>query len=181
MKLIIEERLGLPSILYKDGGRIIILEEMSKAIDNALRQIKGILQPLLPVGATGKLQSSLTIDSARGKYKGNRIEGRMYNKGYAKRYAGVVELGRKAGSKRPPIAPLKNWLMKKKSLSSKEASRAAYGLSIHIGREGTRPQLQWARNIPRFKLIAERELKMGLGRVLKRIKLSPRTKRRFGV
>ena len=61
----------------------------------------------------------------------------------------------------------------KKGLSKKEASRAAYGLSIHIGKEGTRPQLQWARNTPRFKLIAERELKMGLLRVLKRIKLSP--------
>ena len=181
MKLIIEERLGLPSVLYKDGGRIIILDEMSKAIDNALRQIKGILQPLLPVGATSKLQKSLTIDSARGKYKGNRIEGRMYTKGYAKRYAGVVELGRKAGSKRPPTAPLAKWLMKKKGLSKKEASRAAYGLSIHISKEGTRPQLQWARNTPRFKLIAQRELQMGLSRVLKRIKLSPRTKRKFGV
>lgn len=179
-KLIIEERLGLPSVLYKDGGRLIILEEMSKAIDNALRQIKGILQPILPVGATSKLQASLTIDSARGIYKGNRIEGRMYNKGYAKRYAGVVELGRKSGSRRPPIAPLKLWLKKKKGLSEKEASRAAYGLSIHISREGTKPQLQWARNTPRFKLIAERELKMGLVRVLKRIKLSPRAKRRFG-
>ena len=87
MKLIIEERLGLPSVFYKDGGRLIILDEMSKVIDNALRQIKGILQPLLPVGATGNLQKSLTIDSTRGKYKGNRIGRRMYNKGYAKRYA----------------------------------------------------------------------------------------------
>lgn len=181
MKLIIEERLGLPSVLYKDGGRMIILDEMSKAIDNALRQIKGILQPLLPVGATSKLQNSLTIDSARGKYRGNRIEGRLYNKGYAKRYAGVVELGRRSGAKRPPTAPLKKWLMVKKGLSSKEASRAAYGLSIHIGREGTKAQLQWARNTPRFKLIAERELNTGLIRVLKRIKLSPRTKRRFGI
>ena len=67
--------------------------------------------------------------------KGNRIEGRMYNKGYAKRYAGVVELGRKAGSKRPPTAPLEKWLMVKKGLSKKEASRAAYGLSIHIARK----------------------------------------------
>lgn len=179
MKLIIEERFGLPSVFYKDGGRLIILDEISKAIDNALKQTKEIFQPILPVGATSKLQKSLTIDSAKGKYKGNRIEGRMYNKGYAKRYAGVVELGRKAGSKRPPTAPLVKWLMKKKGISKEEASRAAYGLSIHIARKGTKPQLQWARNTPRFKLIAERELKMGLLRVLKRIKLSPRTRRKI--
>ena len=36
-------------------------------------------------------------------------------------------------------------------------------------------------NTPRFKLIAERELKMGLLRVLKRIKLSPRTKRKRNI
>ena len=73
-----------------------------------------------------------------------------------------------------------NVMKKKKGLSEKEASRAAYGLSIHISREGTRPQLQWARNTPRFKLIAERELKMGLLRVLRRIKLSPRVKKGIG-
>lgn len=181
MKLVIEERLGIPSILYKDGGRLIILEEMSKAIDNALRQIKGILQPLLPVGATGKLRNSLTVDPAVGKYRGNRIEGKMYNKGYAKRYAGVVELGRNSGSRMPPQAPIVKWLMVKKGLSKKEASRSAFGLRKRISEKGIQPKLQWASNSPRFKLIAERELRNGLVKVLKRIKLSPRSKKRYGI
>ena len=35
-----------------------------QAIDNALDKLR-ILQPLLPVGASGNLQKSLTIDSTR--------------------------------------------------------------------------------------------------------------------
>lgn len=181
MKLIIEERRGLPSVLYKDGGRTIIVEEMAKAINSALSQIKSILQPLLPVGATGNLQRALTVDLAKSQYRGNRIYGRMYTKGYAKRYAGVVELGRGRNKRRPPTAPLARWLMVKKGLSRKEASRAAFGLSRHIAREGTKPQLQWASNSLRFRNIANRELNMAMRVVLRRIKLSPRAKRKLGV
>jgi len=177
MKLIIEERQGIPRVLYKDGGRQIIIEEMSKAINSALGQIKGILQPQLPVGATGKLQQGLTIDPAKATYKGNRISGRMYTRGVARKYAGVVELGRGSPRKRPPPGSLVRWAMVKKGLSKKEAQRADFLIRRKIGREGIRPKLTWSSNMLRFKSIANRELTRGLKNVISRIARSPKTKR----
>lgn len=179
MRLIIEEKLGLPSFFYREEGRRrIVLEEMSKAVKIALEQIRGILYNELPIGATEKLRESLTTDI---KAVGREITGRLFNKGYAKRYAGVVELGRRAGARMPPQSPIVKWLMVKKGLSKEEASRAAFMVRYTISKRGLPARLHWSRNAMRFKSITHNELHKGLEKVLKRIVSSPRTRKKFNV
>ena len=51
-------------------------------------------------------------------------------------YAPVIELGRRPGQRRPPVAPIALWARRILGLPSDEAERAAYAISIAIGRRG---------------------------------------------
>ena len=149
-KLIIEIRKDLPKTFYKDGGVSILVEEMMKAINESLKYAKDLIQPQLPVGATGNLQRNLTIEPAVSKYKGRRIEGRLTNKYYSKRYAYVVELGRTAGSKMPPKGSLIRWIKAKKGLSDKEAKRIEFAVRQKISQNPKSGTFTWARNMNRI-------------------------------
>lgn len=178
MKLIIEQRTGIPSILYKDGGTQIIFEEFSKAIDLALTKIKADLEAKLPQGASGNLKKSLAIDKAKSQRRGKLISGRMYHRGYGKRYAGVVEFGRTRGRTRPPKGALVKWLMSK-GLSEKEARRADYPTRKKIGERGTEGKLVWARNMRLYKQIAEKEMGRAVKNFVRRISVSAKGRRRL--
>lgn len=56
--------------------------------------------------ATGALRAGVTNEV---KISGN-VEGRVFVKGPAKRYAEVVEFGRRPGQRWPPPAPIRRWL-----------------------------------------------------------------------
>lgn len=178
MKLIIEQKTGIPSILYKDGGSIIIVEEFSKAINLALDKIKNDLQRKLPKGATGNLQKSLTVDPAKSQYRGKRVVGRVYHRGYGSRYAGVVEFGRSRGRTRPPKGALVRWLMSK-GLSEKEARRKDFPVRKAIGEKGVEGKLIWARNMRLYKQMAEKEMSRAMRNVVRRISVSAKGKRRL--
>lgn len=55
-------------------------------------------------------------------------------------YNAVIEYGRRAGAKPPPIAPLTAWAQLKLGLPYKAARRFAFGAAKNIGRRGLRPR-----------------------------------------
>lgn len=59
--------------------------------------------------------------------------GRIFN---TRPYAGVIEGGRRAGSKRPPTRALKLWAMRKLGLSEEEAESASYAIANAIAKRG---------------------------------------------
>lgn len=178
MKLIIEQRTGIPSILYKDGGTQIIFEEFSKAINLALAKIKSDLEGKLPQGVSGNLKKSLTIDFAKSQRRGKFVSGRMYHRGYGKRYAGVVEFGRTPGRTRPPKGALVKWLMSK-GLSEKEARRKDYPVRKKIGERGIEGRLIWARNMRLYRQMAEKEMGIAMRNFVRRIGMYSKGRRRL--
>ena len=71
-------------------------------------------------------------------YKVNRgqkvIKGEMTN---VMKYAIVVEKGRRAGAKMPPIAPIQFWVMRKLKISDpKKARSVAFVIARSIGKRG---------------------------------------------
>lgn len=54
-------------------------------------------------------------------------------------HAGVLEYGRRAGKKMPPLAPLVLWCRRKMGLSEEEAKRAAFVIARKIAKDGTKP------------------------------------------
>ncbi len=59
--------------------------------------------------------------------------GRIFN---SKGYAPIIEKGRRAGAKRPPIREMKLWAIRKLGLSEEEAESAAYAIANAIAKRG---------------------------------------------
>ena len=59
-------------------------------------------------------------------------------------YGVYVEHGRKPG-KRPPIGPIRYWVIRKLGLQGTQANAAAYAIAAAIGRRGTRPRWMFTR------------------------------------
>lgn len=54
-------------------------------------------------------------------------------------HAGVIEYGRRKGSRPPPVAVIELWARRKLRLPPAEARRAAFAIARNIGRRGLRP------------------------------------------
>lgn len=68
-------------------------------------------------------------------WKGERIESgaRVFNRAS---YAAIIEYGRRANSRFPPLPIIERWARRKLGLASKEAKRAAYPIARAIARRG---------------------------------------------
>ena len=75
-------------------------------------------------------------------------------------YAGVVEYGRRKGSKRPPREPIARWAQRKFGMPYPEAKRAAFAISRAIARNGIQGRfvLTSDKTTKKFKQIMEHEL-----------------------
>lgn len=63
-------------------------------------------------------------------------EGFMDRIGTPLEYGAVIELGRRPGKKRPPIAPIELWARRKLGLPPDKAKRAAWAIAKAIARKG---------------------------------------------
>lgn len=75
-------------------------------------------------------------------------------------YAGVVEYGRRKGSKRPPREPIARWAQRKFGIPYPEAKRAAFAIARAISRNGIQGRfvLTSDKTTKKFKKIMEHEL-----------------------
>ena len=75
-------------------------------------------------------------------------------------YAGVVEYGRRKGSKRPPREPIARWAQRKFGIPYPEAKRVAFAISRAIARNGIQGRfvLTSDKTTKKFKQIMEHEL-----------------------
>ena len=55
-------------------------------------------------------------------------------------YSTIVELGRRAGARRPPITVIRNWIERRWGYSREEADKIAGAVATKIGRDGIRPR-----------------------------------------
>ena len=62
--------------------------------------------------------------------RGQRIASSVY-------YAPIVELGRRAGQKRPPLGPIMLWLQRRVGVRGPDLRSAAFLVARKIGRSGT--------------------------------------------
>ncbi len=51
-------------------------------------------------------------------------------------YSGVIEGGRRAGARRPPLGVIQRWAMRKMGLSEEDAKQAAFPIASAIARRG---------------------------------------------
>jgi len=100
------------------------LTAMKVAVGMVDRQVV----PRTPVGATGNLRSAWNTKVDRGL---TAVKGEIYNPLV---YAIVVEKGRKASEKQPPIWPLVYWFRRKHGMPMDEAISAAWGLAVNLTR-----------------------------------------------
>lgn len=59
----------------------------------------------------------------------------------AAHYMAVIELGRRAGSRMPPVDVIRQWAQRRLGLPYKEAKRAAWPIARAIGRRGLQARL----------------------------------------
>lgn len=75
-------------------------------------------------------------------------------------YAGVVEYGRRKGSKQPPREPIARWAQRKFGIPYPEAKRIAFAIARSISKKGIpgRFVLTSGKTTKKFKKIMEHEL-----------------------
>lgn len=82
-------------------------------------------------------------------------------------YASVVEYGRRAGSRMPPIQPIAEWARRRLGLSSKEARAAAFGIAASIKRRGIKGRFLMGGALNQFKDAVRRGVVAELEKALK--------------
>lgn len=82
-------------------------------------------------------------------------------------YAPIVEVGRRPG-KRPPVAPISLWVLRKLHVASGQASRVAFLVSRKIGREGTTGAHMFEKGARRLMPIAQQRFE-ALGEQISRV------------
>jgi len=75
-------------------------------------------------------------------------------------YAGVIEYGRRPGSKRPPVEAIARWAQRKFSMPYPQARRVSFAIARSIGRRGIKGRyvLTSEKTTKKFKQIMEHEL-----------------------
>ncbi len=87
--------------------------------------------PASPNGAVGAFNTGAYRQAWQ--YEVTPTGGRLFN---SRPYAGVIERGRRAGSRPPPRREIVLWAMRRLGLSREEAERASYPISKAITRRG---------------------------------------------
>lgn len=86
-------------------------------------------------------------------------------------YAGVIEYGRRAGSRMPPVEPIARWAQRRLGLPYKEAKQAAFAIRRSIKRRGLKPRHVLTSEATERKLVSAfqeevlRELVLAIGSV----------------
>lgn len=73
---------------------------------------------------------------------------RVYN---AAAYAGIVEYGRRAGSRFPPLDTIEAWARRRLGLSKKEAKAAAFPIARAIARRGLKGRKILSASLPKIE------------------------------
>jgi hypothetical protein len=73
-------------------------------------------------------------------------------------YAGIIELGRRAGARMPPVQVIAKWLQRARGLSRKEAEAAAFGVARSIAKRGIAGKLVMNNALPRLIAAVEDEI-----------------------
>jgi len=96
-----------------------------------------------------------------------RYGGRIWN---SKAYSGVIEYGRRAGSKAPPYREIELWARRKLGLSAEEAKRASYPIAKAIAKRGlsARKVLTSSRTESEILRVVMEEIKREVKEALKR-------------
>ncbi len=63
-------------------------------------------------------------------------------------YAAIIELGRRAGARRPPAEAIAHWAQRRLGVSKDEARRLAFQVSRAIGQRGLAPRLVLSNALP---------------------------------
>lgn len=83
-------------------------------------------------------------------------------------YAGVIEWGRRAGRRAPPVQILATWVQRKLGLSRKEAQSAAFAISKAIAKRGLRARKVLRTTTTKYaRAFVREEIKRELDNVLK--------------
>ena len=82
--------------------------------------------------------------------------------------AGVIELGRRPGSRPPPSSVLQPWVRRKLGLSDAQAKGVAFVVARAIGRRGLRARRVMARALPAMRKAVMAEVKLALQKVIRR-------------
>lgn len=143
-----------------------IFREEALAVMNAIdaRVVKEVVEKApRGVGGAGGLAGSI---------HGQIIEmgdGFMDRIGTPLEYGAVIELGRRPGKKRPPIAPIELWARRKLGLPPDKAKRAAWAISRVIARRGFEGRFMFKRTFDELDGWIMAQLKTIPKRVVERI------------
>ncbi len=119
-----------------------------------------------PASANGKI-GAFNTGAYRGGWRWSKLpEGgsAIYN---TKAYAPVIEGGRRAGAKPPPIKAIAAWARRKLGLSAKQALAAAYPIQKAIAKRGLRPRRVLSKVIPHIEKIVMIEVNMEIDEVIR--------------
>lgn len=95
---------------------------------------------------------------------------RLYN---ASKYGGVIEGGRRPGSRFPPLDAIRDWAQRRLGLSKKEAASAAYPIAKAIARRGLIGRKVLGRVLPLLPKFLAEEVDKELKRELRKDKAGP--------
>ena len=107
--------------------------EAGLAMGKALAEVERQVVPRTPVN-TGALRAAWSTQITRGS---RVIRGEVVN---PKVYAIVMEKGRRAGARMPPVDAIRYWVTRKMGVTGKEADQLAYVIARSISRKGIKGQ-----------------------------------------
>lgn len=81
-------------------------------------------------------------------------------------YAGIIEFGRRAGARQPPVSALIPWIRRKLRLSPKEAASAAFAIAREIGRKGIKGRMIMQKTAELARTYALEEVRREVAKVL---------------
>lgn len=108
--------------------------EVVTVLDLVTRRLEGAVAEKTPKGVGGAAGLAGSI-FGEVKVLGSTIKGVV---GTPFAYAKVIELGRRPGSKMPPIGPIELWAQRKLGLDEETAHSIAFGIARNIAKFGFR-------------------------------------------
>ena len=92
--------------------------------------------PASPNGSVGAFNTG----QYRAAWRWSKLPGGGATIFNGKKYAGIIEDGRRAGAKPPPRAVIAKWAQRKLGLTRKQAEAAAFPIARAIAKRGLRPR-----------------------------------------
>ena len=122
-------------------------------VQSALQILTGQASPASENGAVGAVNTGFFKRAWKTQMLSDGA--RVYN---AAPYAGVIEHGRRAGSKMPPKEAIVRWIQRRMGKSEKEARSLAFVVQRAIARRGLLPRRILSGNTPNLKKIWAEEI-----------------------